>query len=77
MPLVLHGGTGIELSCVLEAMENGITKINTATAIRQAYELRLREGGSVESAQQAVAEVVAQHVEDYRIGGSASRLVAA
>jgi fructose/tagatose bisphosphate aldolase len=76
VPLVLHGGTGIELSCVLEAVENGITKINIATAIRQAYEARLREGGSVESAQQAVAEVVAQHIEDYRIAGSATALVA-
>jgi fructose-bisphosphate aldolase class II len=76
VPLVLHGGTGIELSCVLEAVENGITKINIATAIRQAYEVRLREDGSVESAQQAVAEVVAQHVEDYHIAGSATRLAA-
>jgi fructose/tagatose bisphosphate aldolase len=74
VPLVLHGGTGIELSCVLEAVENGITKINIATAIRQAYEARLRESGSVASAQQAVAEVVAEHIEDYRIAGSATRL---
>lgn len=76
LPLVLHGGTGIELSCVLEAAENGITKINIATAIRQPYEARLREGGPLESAQQAVAEVVAQHIEDYRIAGSATRLAA-
>jgi fructose/tagatose bisphosphate aldolase len=76
VPLVLHGGTGIELSCVLEAVENGITKINIATAIRQAYEARLWEGASVATAQQAVSEVVAQHVEDYRIAGSATRLAA-
>lgn len=76
LPLVLHGGSGIELSCVLEAVENGITKINIATAIRQPYEVRVREGSSLESAQQAVAEVVAQHIEDYRIAGSASRLAA-
>jgi ketose-bisphosphate aldolase len=76
VPLVLHGGTGIELSCVLEAVENGITKINIATAIRQAYEVRLREDGSVESAQEAVADVVAQHIDDYRIAGSATALAA-
>jgi fructose/tagatose bisphosphate aldolase len=76
LPLVLHGGSGIELSCVLEAVENGITKINIATAIRQAYEARLREGGSIASAQQAVADVVAQHIEEYRIAGSATALAA-
>ncbi len=46
VPLVLHGGTGTELSCVLEAARNGIAKINVGTAVRQPYEACLRAGGS-------------------------------
>jgi fructose/tagatose bisphosphate aldolase len=76
IPLVLHGGTGIELSCVLEAVQNGITKINVGTAVRQPYEACLREGRSLAEAQDAVARVVEQHLRDYRIVGSAEALAA-
>ena len=74
IPLVLHGGTGIELSCVLEAVGNGITKINVGTAVRQPYEACLREGRSLAEAQEAVARGVEQHLRDYRIVGSAEAL---
>ena len=74
VPLVLHGGTGIRLSHVREAIRNGIAKINVATALRQPYEECLREGGSVEAAQEAVARVVEQHLRDYGIVGSAHEL---
>jgi len=74
MPLVLHGGTGIELSCVLEAVQNGITKINVGTAVRQPYEACLRQGRSLAEAQDAVARAVEQHLRDYRIVGSAAAL---
>ena len=43
MPLVLHGGSGIQQQYILEAIENGIGKINVGTEIRQAYELALDE----------------------------------
>ena len=76
IPLVLHGGTGIELSCVLEAIDNGVAKINVGSALRQRYEQALRESEDIEVAQQAVAEVVSQHLEHYRIVGSAIRLAA-
>jgi fructose/tagatose bisphosphate aldolase len=76
IPLVLHGGTGIELSCVLDAVQNGITKINVATALRQPYEACLREGRPLAEAQEAVARAVEQHVRDYRIIGSAAALAA-
>ncbi len=76
VPLVLHGRTGIELNCVLEAVRNGITKINIGTAVRQPYEACLRAGGSEQEAQTAVARAVAEHIEDYGIVGSALKLAA-
>jgi fructose/tagatose bisphosphate aldolase len=36
--MVLHGGSGIQQQYILEAVRNGITKINIGTTIRQAYE---------------------------------------
>jgi ketose-bisphosphate aldolase len=56
VPLVLHGGTGVERDCVLAAIKQGIAKVNVATEIRQAYEESLRETGSVIRAQEAVYE---------------------
>ena len=76
IPLVLHGGTGIELSCVREAIENGIAKINVGTALRQPYEACVRAGRSESVAQEAVAKAVAQHLKDYGIVGSAASLAA-
>ncbi|MFB3881888.1 MAG: class II fructose-bisphosphate aldolase [Armatimonadota bacterium] len=76
VPLVLHGGTGIELSYVLDAANNGITKINVATALRQPYEACLRSGGTVEEAQRAVAQAVERHLLDYQLVGSAAALAA-
>jgi ketose-bisphosphate aldolase len=76
IPLVLHGGTGIELSCVLDAVQNGIAKINIATALRQPYEARLREGRPLAEAQEAVARAVEQHLNDYRIIRSTAALAA-
>lgn len=34
IPLVLHGGSGIRLEYLLEAIRNGITKINVGTVLR-------------------------------------------
>lgn len=53
LPLVLHGGSGIRRDNVLDAVKLGIGKINIGTEIRQAYEQRLRETGSVAAAQDA------------------------
>ena len=52
LPLVLHGGSGIPRQYIMDAVQNGIAKINIATAIRQAYELGRKE--SIETAQQRV-----------------------
>jgi fructose-bisphosphate aldolase, class II len=54
IPLVLHGGSGIQADNVRAAMKHGIAKINVGTEIRQAYEVSLKESGSVAQAQQAV-----------------------
>lgn len=54
VPLVLHGGSGVKQTYVVGAMKHGIAKINVATEIRQAYEVALKETGSVAKAQEAV-----------------------
>lgn len=55
MPLVLHGGSGIKQEYILQAVENGIAKINVATEIRQPYEFALEEKpGDISFAQQQV-----------------------
>jgi ketose-bisphosphate aldolase len=74
IPLVLHGGTGIQLTHLLAAVQNGITKINLATAIRQPYEAALRRAAGTPAAQQEVARIVHQHLSDYHIIASAPRL---
>ena len=55
MPLVLHGGTGIKQRYILEAIENGISKINVGTEIRQTYEHAIEEkSGDIEYARHQV-----------------------
>jgi ketose-bisphosphate aldolase len=56
MPLVLHGGSGIRQEHILAAIENGISKINVATDIRQPYEAALREGRDTDFACEQVYE---------------------
>jgi ketose-bisphosphate aldolase len=65
IPLVLHGGSGIKQDNVLAAMKHGITKINVATEIRQAYEVALKEQGSIVQAQQAVYERTRWVIHDF------------
>ena len=56
VPLVLHGGSGIQADNIRQAMKFGIAKINIGTEIRQAYEVALKDSGSVVQAQQATYE---------------------
>jgi ketose-bisphosphate aldolase len=75
VPLVLHGGSGIQQAYVLDGFKNGIVKINVGTEIRQAYEQALRAGGSVVDAQQAVYDRTTWLVKDfYQISGKRSSL---
>lgn len=52
VPLVLHGGSGIPRQYIMNAVGNGIAKINVATAVRQPYEAGRKE--SIETAKQDV-----------------------
>ncbi len=65
VPIVLHGGSGIERQSVLASIRNGVTKINIGTSIRQTYEKELRRTGKVESAQMQVKEEIRQLIERY------------
>ena len=51
IPLVLHGGSGIQQDNVRAGMKHGIAKINVGTEIRQPYEVAMQAGGSVLKAQ--------------------------
>ncbi len=56
VPLVLHGGSGIQRYYVRESFLRGIAKMNIGTDIRQTYERALSETESTPAAQNAVFE---------------------
>ena len=65
VPLVLHGGSGINRDNVLAAIKEGIAKVNIGTEIRQAYEEAWRETGSVVKAQDACYDRTCWVLRDY------------
>lgn len=65
IPLVLHGGSGIKREYLLQAINNGLTKINIGTDIRHAYEKTLRKVNDVEKAQEAVSNAMEYLIVDY------------
>ncbi len=72
VPIVLHGGSGIRIEYVLEAVENGVAKINVASDIRRSYEAALED--SEDAAQEAVRESVKKVIVDFGIRGSVDKL---
>jgi ketose-bisphosphate aldolase len=73
IPLVLHGGTGIQKEYLMNSFHNGIAKINIATAIRQPYEKMIRE--STKKAQDAVFEEMLHIIShQLEITGSSGKL---
>ena len=75
VPMVLHGGSGIQAEYLRAATQEGIAKINVGTEIRQAFERKLAATSDVSEAQEAVAETIrALITETYRMEGSAKRL---
>jgi ketose-bisphosphate aldolase len=75
IPLVLHGGSGVQREYLLEAVKNGLSKLNIGTEIRQAYERALNETGSVQKAQKSVSESMEYLIVDYyQIEGSREKL---
>lgn len=74
VPLVLHGGTGIQPADVQAGIRLGLAKINIATALRQPYEALM--GQSVTAAGEAVYEETRRLVaEELQLAGSATRLL--
>lgn len=65
IPLVLHGGSGIEREYVLNAVKRGVAKINVGTEIRQPYEVKLRETGDIAAAQDVVYERTSWLIRDF------------
>ncbi|HID17761.1 TPA: class II fructose-bisphosphate aldolase, partial [Candidatus Bathyarchaeota archaeon] len=76
-PLVLHGGSGIQIEYLKKAVENGVTKINIGFDVRQAYERALKiKPNDVEYARKKVYEKIAQLItEVYGIEGSAHKIM--
>lgn len=56
IPLVLHGGSGIQKEFIQKGIKSGIAKINVATEIRQPYENVLKDTGDIEKAREATFE---------------------
>lgn len=76
-PLVLHGGSGIRIEYLKQAIENGITKINIGTEIRQAYERGLKESNNdISFACGMVADKIKELIELYGLKNSIDRLYA-
>ena len=69
LPLVLHGGSGIQLPYLKRGIKAGITKINVGTEIRQAYEKGI-DTGDKKSAVEKVYQRVRELITDYGIAGS-------
>ncbi len=65
IPLVLHGGSGIKQADILQAIQNGIAKINVGTEIRQPFEAAMRETGDVKKAQKACYERTKWVINDF------------
>lgn len=74
-PLVLHGGSGIKIEYLREAIKNGITKINIGTEIRQAYESGMRESNNdIGFACSKVADKIRELIKLYGIRGSVDKI---
>jgi len=72
IPLVLHGGSGVKKVSIIGAVQNGITKINVGTTIRQIYEQSLSEKPKdIDTAQMKIAAEIERLIkEEYEIAGS-------
>ena len=75
IPLVLHGGSGIENDYILRGIQAGIAKINVGTELRQPYERAMREKNDVEYARECVYTRCRELIRDFlRTAGDAEVL---
>lgn len=65
IPLVLHGGSGINQACILQAIAAGIAKINVGTELRQAYERAMEGQTDIEYGRAAVYEKTRSVIRDF------------
>lgn len=65
IPLVLHGGSGIENDYITRGIKAGIAKINVGTEIRQPYERAMRERNDVEYAREKVYTRTRELIRDF------------
>jgi ketose-bisphosphate aldolase len=73
IPLVLHGGTGISKEYLMQSFNQGIAKINIATAIRQPYEKLMNQ--SIMAAQDAVYDEMIDIIRNQlEIAGTANEV---
>jgi ketose-bisphosphate aldolase len=74
VPLVLHGGSGIQKEYLREAFKSGIAKINVGTNIRQPYERGAAE--SVEKGQEEVYKAMVDVItNELGVEGTAAKLL--
>ncbi len=65
IPLVLHGGSGIENDYITRGIKAGIAKINVGTELRQPYERAMREKNDVEYARECVYTRCRELIRDF------------
>ena len=65
IPLVLHGGSGIENEYIIGGIKAGIAKINVGTELRQPYEKAMREKNDVEYARECVYKRCRELIRDF------------
>jgi ketose-bisphosphate aldolase len=71
IPLVIHGGSGIQIDCLRASFTKGVAKINVAKDIRLPYQNVIKEKNDIHEAQQAVYDKVSWLInEQYKICGS-------
>ncbi|MEK6645047.1 MAG: class II fructose-bisphosphate aldolase [Candidatus Firestonebacteria bacterium] len=66
IPIVLHGGSGVDRNYVLEGIKNGIAKVNVSTEVRQVYEVALKEKpGDIDNAQKKLSLKLEELIRKY------------
>jgi fructose/tagatose bisphosphate aldolase len=73
IPLVLHGGSGLDPIMIRQAVPAGVVKLNIATDIRKVYEALVDTAG-VATAVAAVKAKTMELLDMYGVTGSAARL---
>lgn len=67
-PLVLHGGTGIPLSDIIQAIHVGVKKINIGTELKQAWLAGARDGIGKHKELDQVRTTIREHIEQAVMG---------